>query len=73
MVLYGLQGPVQVAGKDYNSAMPAFGKVAGGGFNWSDDKIAAAQFYLEPVDQDSGDVNQAVSEAVHGAAGGDRS
>lgn len=42
-------------------------------FTHRDDKIAAAQFYLEPVDQDSGDVNQAVSEAVHGAAGGDRS
>ena len=38
-----------------------------------DDKIAAAQFYLEPVDQDSGDVNQAVREAAYGAAGGDRS
>ena len=42
-------------------------------FTLRNDKIAAAQFYLEPVDQDSGDVNQAVSEAVHGAAGGDRS
>lgn len=42
-------------------------------FTLRDDKIAAAQFYLEPVDQDSGDVNQAVREAVHGAAGGDRS
>src|SRR6476469_3611706 len=42
-------------------------------FTLRDDKIAAAQFYLEPVDQDSGDVNEAVREAVHGAAGGDRS
>jgi ketosteroid isomerase-like protein len=42
-------------------------------FTLRDDKIAAAQFYLEPVDQDSGDVNQTVREAVHGAAGGDRS
>lgn len=42
-------------------------------FTLRNDKIAAAQFYLEPVDQDSGDVNQAVREAVHGAAGGDRS
>lgn len=41
-------------------------------FTLRDDKIAAAQFYLEPVDHDSGDVNQAVSEAVHGAVGGDR-
>ncbi len=38
-----------------------------------DDKIAAAQFYLEPLDQDSGDVNQAVREAAFGAAGGDQS
>jgi ketosteroid isomerase-like protein len=35
-----------------------------------DDRIAAAQFYLEPIDPDSGDVNQAISEAVRGAAGG---
>lgn len=42
-------------------------------FTLRNDKIAAAQFYLEPVDQDSGDVNQTVREAVHGAAGGDRS
>lgn len=42
-------------------------------FTLRGDKIAAAEFYLEPVDQDSGDVNQAVREAVHGAAGGDRS
>lgn len=41
-------------------------------FTLRDDKIAAAQFYLEPVDQDSGDVNEAVREAVHGSAGGDR-
>jgi ketosteroid isomerase-like protein len=35
-----------------------------------DDRIAAARFYLEPVDHDSGDVNQAISEAVRGAGGG---
>lgn len=46
IVLYGLQGPIKVAGKDFNSAMPAFGKVAGGGFNWSDDKIAAVLTYV---------------------------
>ncbi len=46
IVLYGLQGPIKVSGKDFNSAMPAFGKVAGGGFNWSDDKIAAALTYV---------------------------
>jgi len=38
-----------------------------------DDRIAAARFYLEPVDQDSGGVDDAISEAVHGAAGGERS
>lgn len=37
-----------------------------------DDRIAAAQFYLEPVDRDSGDVDDAISEALHGKAGGDR-
>ena len=41
-------------------------------FTLRNDKIAAAQFYLEPVDHDSGDVNEAVREAVQGAAGGDR-
>ncbi len=46
IVLYGLQGPIKVTGKDFNSAMPAFGKVAGGGFNWSDDKIAAVLTYV---------------------------
>lgn len=46
IVLYGLQGPIKVEGKDYNSAMPAFGKVAGSGFNWSDDKIAAVLTYV---------------------------
>ena len=41
-------------------------------FTLRNDRIAAAQFYLEPVDHDSADVNQAVSEAVQGAVGGDR-
>lgn len=46
IVLYGLQGPITVSGNNFNSAMPAFGKVAGGGFNWSDDKIAAVLTYV---------------------------
>ncbi len=46
IVLYGLQGPITVKGAQFNSAMPAFGKVAGGGFNWSDDKIAAVLTYV---------------------------
>ena len=36
------------------------------------DRIAAAQFYLEPVDHGPGDVNEAISEALYGPAGGDR-
>ena len=39
-------------------------------FTVRDGRIAAVQFYLEPVDHDSGDVNQAVSMVVRGAAGG---
>lgn len=46
IVLYGVSGPITVKGANYNSAMPAFGKVAGGGFNWSDDKIAAVLTYV---------------------------
>lgn len=46
IVLYGLQGPIKVAGVDYNSAMPAFGKVAGSGFNWTDDRVAAVLTYI---------------------------
>ncbi len=46
ILLHGLQGPIKVAGVDYNSAMPAFGRVAGSGFNWSDDKIAAVLTYI---------------------------
>ena len=46
IVLHGLQGPITVKGSNYNSAMPAFGKVAGSGFNWSDDKVAAVLTYV---------------------------
>lgn len=46
IVLHGLVGPITVKGANFNSAMPAFGKVAGGGFNWSDDKIAAVLTYV---------------------------
>ncbi|MBL9189314.1 MAG: cytochrome c [Opitutaceae bacterium] len=44
VALHGLQGPIKVAGVDYNSAMPGFGQ--GTGFNWSDDKIAAVLTYI---------------------------
>jgi mono/diheme cytochrome c family protein len=46
IVLHGLQGPIKVAGTDYMSAMPAFGRVAGSGYNWTDDKIAAVLTYI---------------------------
>jgi mono/diheme cytochrome c family protein len=47
IVLHGLKGPVKVKGVDYGAAaMPVFGKVAGSGYNWSDDKIAAVLTYV---------------------------
>ncbi|MSU48579.1 MAG: cytochrome c [Opitutus sp.] len=46
IVLYGLQGPIKVGTTDYNSAMPAFGRVAGSGFNWTDEKVAAVLTYI---------------------------
>ncbi len=46
IVLHGLQGPITVIGANYNSAMPPFGRVAGSGFNWSDDKVAAVLTYI---------------------------
>jgi mono/diheme cytochrome c family protein len=47
VVVYGLQGPIKVMGVDYNgAAMPAIGKVAGSGFNLSDEKIAAVLTYI---------------------------
>jgi mono/diheme cytochrome c family protein len=46
IVLHGLVGPIKVKGADYNSAMPAFGRVAGSGYNWTDDKVAAVLTYI---------------------------
>jgi mono/diheme cytochrome c family protein len=46
IVLHGLVGPIKVNGVDYNSAMPAFGRVAGSGYNWTDDKVAAVLTYI---------------------------
>lgn len=48
IVLHGLNGPVKVKGVDFPGAapMPSFGRVAGSGFNWSDDKIAAVLTYV---------------------------
>jgi len=33
-------------GNNYNGAMPSFGRVAGSGYNWSDDRIAAVLTYI---------------------------
>lgn len=72
IVLYGLNGPVKVKGADFNSSMPVFGKVSGGGFNWSDDKIAAVLTYIR---QSFGNNSPAITgeqvAAVH-AKDGDR-
>ncbi len=46
IVLHGLGGPVEVEGKSYNGAMPAFGKVTGGGYNWNEEKIAQVLTYV---------------------------
>lgn len=46
IVLYGLIGPIQVKGTTYNAAMPAFGKVAGSGYNWTDSRVAAVITYV---------------------------
>lgn len=47
IVLHGLKGPVTVKGHTFNAAvMPAFGQVPGGGYNWSDEKIAAVLTYV---------------------------
>ena len=46
ILLHGLNGSVEVAGKTYNGAMPAFGKVTGGGYNWNEEKIAQVLTYV---------------------------
>ena len=62
IVLYGLKGQVTVEGKQFSAAaMPVFGQVAGSGYNWSDQKIAAVLTYVRqnwgnkggPVDADA--------------------
>ncbi|MFT3780889.1 MAG: cytochrome c [Nibricoccus sp.] len=44
ILLHGLTGPVKVAGADFNSTMPAMGP--GGGYNFSDEKIAYVLTYV---------------------------
>jgi mono/diheme cytochrome c family protein len=47
ILLHGLKGPITVAGKQYGvAAMPAFGRVTGGGYNWNDDRVAAVATYI---------------------------
>jgi mono/diheme cytochrome c family protein len=47
ILLHGLKGPITVDGKQYGvAAMPAFGKVTGGGYNWNEDRIAAVLSYI---------------------------
>jgi len=46
VLLHGLNGPIVVKGNNYNGVMPSFGKVPGGGYNWSDEKIAQVLSYI---------------------------
>ena len=46
ILLHGLNGPIEVKGKTYNGAMPAFGQVPGGGYNWKDEKFAQVLTYI---------------------------
>lgn len=47
IVVYGLTGPLKVKGADFGAVpMPTVGKVAGSGFNLSDDKVAAVLTYI---------------------------
>lgn len=47
IVVYGLKGPISVKGETYSAAaMPVFGKVAGSGYNWTDEKVAATLSYI---------------------------
>jgi mono/diheme cytochrome c family protein len=70
IVLYGLQGPIKVGGKDFNNMMPAFGKVAGGGYNWSDDKIAAVLTYVRQAwGNKAGPITAEQVAAIHAKEG----
>jgi len=46
VLLHGLNGPIEVEGKAYSGAMPAFGKVTGGGYNWNEEKISQVLTYI---------------------------
>jgi mono/diheme cytochrome c family protein len=74
IVLYGLQGPIKVENKDFNSVMPAFGKVPGSGYNWSDDKIAAVLTYVRQAwGNKAGPVTAEQVAAVHAKEGDHKS
>lgn len=67
IVLYGLKGPIKVKGADYNSAMPAFGKVTGSGYNWSDEKVAAVLTYIrQSFGNTAAPITKEQVAAIHG-------
>jgi mono/diheme cytochrome c family protein len=61
IVLFGLTGPLKVAGHEFpgTTPMPSFGKVPGSGYNWRDDQIAAVLTYIR---QEWGNKAPAVSK-----------
>lgn len=46
VLLHGLGGPIDVNGTTYNGAMPAFGRVPGGGYNWNEEKVSQVLTYI---------------------------
>jgi mono/diheme cytochrome c family protein len=46
ILLNGLSGEVTVEGHKFNGLMPAFGKVPGGGYNWTDERISQVLTYV---------------------------
>ncbi|MDO8543480.1 MAG: cytochrome c [Opitutaceae bacterium] len=70
IALHGLQGPVKVKGADFNSMMPAAGRVAGSGFNLSDDRIAAVLTYVrQEWGNKAGPITTEKVAEIHGKEG----
>ena len=71
IVLYGLKGSVHVEGKEFSAAaMPVFGQVAGSGYNWSDQKIAAVITYVrQAFGNKGGPVEADAVTKIHQALG----
>jgi len=46
LLLHGLNGPIEVMGNPYNGLMPAFGRVPGGGYNWSNERVAQVLTFI---------------------------